>query len=78
MIHVRVRVLGALQRPGGKDDFEVELQPASRIEDLLLHVGYARAHLRFILSAVNGVQHEHAFELSDRDQVTLVMPTSGG
>ncbi len=78
MIHVHVRVLGALLKPGGKDDFEVSLPPSSRVEDLLLRVGYGRAHLRFILSTVNGVQHEHAFELSDRDQVTLVMPTSGG
>ncbi len=78
MIRVRVKILGALEKPRGKDDFEVELPERSRIEDLLLEVGYARRHLRFIVSAVNGAQQKHGYVLGDADEVTLVMPTSGG
>ncbi len=78
MIRVRVKILGALDKPKGKDDFEVELPEKSRVEDLLLEVGYPRRHLRFIVSTVNGERQKHGYVLGDADEVTLVMPTSGG
>ncbi len=75
---VHVRILGALAKPGGKDDFEVELARQSRITDLLDEIGYRPQHQRFIVAAVNGQQRRHDAALADRDEVTLVMPTSGG
>ena len=75
---VHVRILGALVRPSGKDDLEVELPPHCRISDLLDRVGYRPQHQRFIVVAVNGTRRAHSGELADRDEVVLVMPTSGG
>jgi sulfur carrier protein ThiS len=78
MIQVHVRILGALARPNGRGDFQLELAASSRIADLLERVGYRPQHQRFIVVAVNGRQQKHSGQLSDRDEVTLLMPTSGG
>ncbi len=78
MIRVRVKILGALDKPRGKDDFVVELADASRVEDLLLEIGYRPRHLRFIVAAVNGAQRKLGHVLGDSDEVILLMPTSGG
>lgn len=78
MIHVHVRILGALSKPQGRDELEVPMPERSRVTDLLTALGYRPEHLRFILTAVNGTQRKHGHELEDRDEVTLVLPTSGG
>jgi sulfur carrier protein ThiS len=78
MIHVHVRITGALAKPSGKDDLHVELPASSRIADLLEKVGYRPQHQRFIVVAVNGQQRRHSGTLCDHDEVTLLMPTSGG
>ena len=77
-MRVSVKILGALTKPQGRGELDVEVAATSRIEDLLLQLGYQRAHLRFILSAVNGIQQKHGHVLEDGDEVTLLMPTSGG
>jgi sulfur carrier protein ThiS len=77
-VKVHVRILGALARPRGHDDLEIELAPHSRISDLLGEVGYSPQHQRFIVVAVNGQTRRHSGELTDRDEVTLLMPASGG
>lgn len=78
MITVRVKVLGALEKPSGKDDFECQIAEGSCLEDLMLRAGYRPGHLRFILPSVAGVQQPLGYRLSDRDEVVLFMPTSGG
>ena len=78
MITVRVKVLGALEKPLGVDDFSLDLGDESSLEDLLLKAGYHPEHLRFILPTVNGVQQRLSHRLSSGDQVALVMPVGGG
>ena len=78
MITVHVKVLGALNKPFGKDDFDFPVDDGACLEDLLLRLGYHAAHLRFMLPAVNGQQEKLGCRLQDKDQVTLLLPTSGG
>ena len=78
MIRVQVKILGALAKPMGKADFELELEEQACLEDLLLKAGYQQSHLRFLIPAVNGEQAKLGHPMKDGDQVLLVLPTSGG
>jgi len=75
---VHVKVLGALTKPFGKDDFDHEVAERACLEDLLVNLGYHQNHLRFIVASVNGSQQKLGYALQDADEVTLVLPTSGG
>ncbi|HEY3448264.1 MAG TPA: MoaD/ThiS family protein [Myxococcales bacterium] len=77
-MRVHVKVLGALSKPFGKDDFEHEITERSCLEDLLKALGYHPSHLRFIVASVNGSQQKLGYALQDKDEVALVLPTSGG
>jgi len=78
MIKVHVVILGALTRPSGKDDFEHEVSDGTNLEGLLLALGYQPCHLRFIVASVSGVRQPLGYRVCDRDEVVLVLPTSGG
>jgi molybdopterin converting factor small subunit len=75
---VHVKVLGALNKPFGQDDFDFQVAEGASLEDLLLKLGYHPSHLRFMLLAVNGQQETLGCRLRDGDQVLLTLPTSGG
>lgn len=75
---VHVKVLGALTKPLGKDDFVHEIAGRPCLADLLLALGYEQGHHRLIIASVNGSQRKLSQALADGDQVTLVLPTSGG
>ena len=75
---VRIKVLGALMKPFGKDELDFEIGERACLEDLLVKLGYHQSHLRFIVASVNGAQQKLGYALKDRDEVTLVLPTSGG
>ena len=75
---VHVKVLGALMKPFGKDDFEHEVAERACLEELLVNLGYHPSHLRFIVASVNGAQQKLGYAIKDKDEVTLVLPTSGG
>ena len=77
-VRVRVKVLGALARPQGKDDLEVEVAAGASLEELLLTLGYARPQLRYIVTAVNGAQERLTCRLAAGDEVVLFLPASGG
>jgi len=77
VIRVRVKILGALAKPLGKE-FELALEERSCLEDLLLAAGYQRDHVRLFHLAVNGVPEKLGRTLADGDQVEVVMLTSGG
>lgn len=78
MVHVNVKILGALNKPLGKDEFSLELPEGCCLEDVMLKAGYHQNHLRFILPAVNGVQQPLGVAIKEGDQVLLALPTSGG
>ncbi len=78
MIRVRVKIVGALAKPLGKDEYELELQDDSRLESLLLEAGYHAGHLRFIIPVVNGAHERLSYVLQNGDNVQLFLPTSGG
>ena len=75
---VHVRIQGAMAKPFGKDDFDHELTDGADLEDLLVGLGYHRAHLRFILAAVKSEQKKLGDRLADGDEIVLFLPTSGG
>ena len=75
---VTVKIQGALLKPLGKDDFEHEIGDHACLEDLLLDLGYQPSHLRLIIAAVNGSQQKLGYTLKHSDEVTLVLPASGG
>jgi len=77
-MNVHVKVLGALTRPFGKDELDFEFAPGACLEEVLLALGYQKAHLRFIVASVNGTQQKLGYLVQDRDELTLVLPTSGG
>ena len=77
-MNVHVKILGALAKPFGKDDFAHEVPERACLEDLLVALGYHRSHVRFIVASVNGEQQKLGYALKEADEVTLVLPTSGG
>lgn len=77
-MRVHVKILGAIAKPLGKDDFDFEVDEESCLEDLLLKLGYQRSHLRFFLPAINGAQAGLGHRLATDDEVTVFLPTSGG
>jgi hypothetical protein len=78
MITVRVRILGALAKPLGTDDFPLQLDDGCNLEGLLLKAGYRREHLRLIACAVDGVQARLGDRLSGGEDVSLLLPAGGG
>ena len=77
-MRVHVKVLGALMKPFGKDELDFDVDERACLEALLLKLGYHQAHLRFIVASVNGAQQKLGYSLKEKDEVTLVLPTSGG
>lgn len=77
-MQVHVKVLGALAKPFGRDDLDFNLPDRACLEDLLLRLGYQASHVRFIVASVNGTKQKLGHLLRDKDEVTLVLPTSGG
>ncbi|MGC4121103.1 MAG: MoaD/ThiS family protein [Myxococcales bacterium] len=75
---VHVKILGALTKPFGKDDFEHELAGRTNLQDLLTSLGYQPSHWRLIVASVNGQQQRLGQMLQDGDEVSLMLPTSGG
>jgi molybdopterin converting factor small subunit len=75
---VHVKILGALTKPFGKDDFDHEVGAGTNLEQLLVGLGYHVSHLRFIVASVAGSQQKLGYALKEGDEVTLVLPTSGG
>ena len=73
----RVRINGALKKPGGLGELEVELAPGAVVTTLLGHLGYDEGHHRFILAAVNGEQAQHSRALADAASAGRDSPTDG-
>jgi len=65
MFNVRVKILGSLNKPMGKDKFQMELQNDACLQDLLLKAGYHQSHLRFFHCAVNGSVEKLGCALKD-------------
>jgi molybdopterin converting factor small subunit len=77
-MNVHIKVLGALMKPFGKDELDFEIAERTTLEELLLKLGYQQGHLRFIVASVGGAQQRLGYLLKDGDELTLVLPTSGG
>jgi molybdopterin converting factor small subunit len=75
---IRVKIIGALSKPNGQDDFSFDLPPKSTITDLLKLLGYHEAHLNIIMGAVNGKQKKNHCPLKENDEVELSLPIGGG
>ena len=75
---VHVKVHGALARPGGKDELDVELAEGARVEELLGALGYPPAHHRAISAFVGGERARPGRLLLDGDEVALMVIASGG
>ncbi len=75
---VRVKIIGALTKPDGKEDFVQEISDGSNLERLLLDLGYNQKPLAMIMTAVNGKQKKHSFKLKNDDEVELSLPVGGG
>jgi molybdopterin converting factor small subunit len=78
MVRVHIKIVGALARPLGKDDFELDCEEGTCLEELLRQAGYQAAHVRFIMTVVNGTQERPSYVLRNADSVQLFLPTSGG
>ena len=77
-MNVRVKIIGALSKPEGKDDFPIDLPAKSTITDLLRRLGYHEAHLAIIMGAVNGKQKKNSQVLKENDEIELSLPVGGG
>lgn len=75
---VKVRILGAVAKPMGKDAFEVVVSEGATVEQVMLASGYRREHLKWFLVAKNGVDCKLVTAVGDGDEVSVVFPTSGG
>lgn len=75
---VKVRIIGVLKRPRGKDTFELDLPEGAKIKDLLEKSGFDSVHAAHILTAVNGDYKKHFHKLEDGDEVLLSMIVGGG
>ena len=78
MAKIHVKVLGALNRPFGRDELDYQAKPGACLEELLLELGYQKAHLRFIVPAIAGKRETLGYVLREGDELTLTLPTSGG
>lgn len=75
---IQVKIIGALMKPAGKEDFSQEMPDQATIQDLLLKLGYHEKHLNIIMAAVNGKQKKNSTKLKNGDEVELSLPVGGG
>ena len=75
---IQVKIIGALTKPDGKDDFTTDLPAKATVTDLLKKLGYHEMHLSIIMAAVNGKQKKNSQVLKDGDEVELSLPVGGG
>ena len=75
---IRVKIIGALTKPNGKEDFVQDIPDGSTIEKLLLDLGYNPKHLSMIMTAVNGKQKKQSYKLKNDDEIELSLPVGGG
>ena len=75
---VRVRCFTGMRlyAPGGKGDFELEIEEGGRVEELLIQLGLPADARPFI--AVNGLRAERDKRLSDGATVVLFTTSEGG
>ncbi len=75
---MRIHVIAPFEIPGldGEDCLEVE--PGTRVSDVLARAAAARRFAGLLPVAVNGRQVDGAHVLADGDILVVVFPTSGG
>ena len=74
-----VKIVGSLFKPEGKTLLAWEGPQGSTIEQVLLNLGYAPEHLRFLTAAVNGVSVPDLDAKPPEGAVVLIsMPIGGG
>ena len=77
-MRVKMRILGAVDKPMGKSEVEVDVPEGATIEQVMLAGGYRKEHLRWFLVAKNGADAKLPTVVSDGDEISVVFPTSGG
>ncbi|MBP7865059.1 MAG: MoaD/ThiS family protein [Acidobacteria bacterium] len=72
---IRVNVVGMLQTPNGKKDFEVEVPEGKTVLDLLETIGFQPRHIPHILTTVNGrLRHrEHVLAVGDAVELSILL-----
>lgn len=75
---IRVNVVGMLQTPDGRKDFEVEIPAGKTVRDLLERIGFHPRHIPHILTTVNGTLRRHEQALAVGDAVELSILLGGG
>lgn len=77
-MHVKMKILGAVDKPMGKSEVELCVPDGATIEQVMLAGGYRKEHLKWFLVARNGVDAKLPSTVSDGDEISVVFPTSGG
>ena len=75
---IKLRILGAVDKPMGKSEVELTVPEGATIEQVMLAGGYRKEHLKWFLVAKNGVDAKLPTAVSDGDEISVVFPTSGG
>ena len=77
-MQVRLRILGAVDKPMGRSEVELEVPEGATIEQVMLAGGYRKEHLKWFLVARNGADAKLPTVVSEGDEISVVFPTSGG
>lgn len=77
-MNIRVIIFGTLLKPKGEQEFTQTMPEGATVRDLLLAVGYQPAHVKSILTTVNGEHAAGPKKLHDGDEVVLSVMVGGG
>ena len=78
MIRVKVKVIGALLKPDGKDEFIHECKKNITIRELLSKLKYNERHIEYIMSSVNEELKSRDYVLKNNDSLVLLTIIGGG
>jgi sulfur carrier protein ThiS len=77
-MNIHVIIFGTLLRPEGEHDYTKAIPEGSTVKDLMVAMGYQPAHVKAILTTVNGQHASPHKKLHEGDEVVLSVMVGGG
>lgn len=75
---IKVEYSAMLDIKGCKNGEEIHVQSPLTVEELLLHLGVKKHHIRFIIASINKETVKHSYQIQEDDNIFFLILAGGG
>ncbi len=77
-MEIEVEFFGPIKRPWVEHRRKIQVEQGSTVAMVMAGLGYSSAQLRMVALSINGQRVGKNHELTDKDELTLVLLAGGG